>query len=74
MKIDFDFDGENKYLTIYGVKYNLEVFKIFAEPEKGHTYKFERDGEVVTVTDLGPELETACLAPAQPITRNYERR
>ena len=46
--------GDLDQLEIEGVRYSAELFRVFAAPDPGKFYRFERAGGAVTVTDCGP--------------------
>ena len=44
-------------ISIFGVKYSLEIFRHFAQPDPDKLYGFKREGDTVIVEAFSTDLE-----------------
>lgn len=47
-----DYDPERDRVTINGITYSGEFFRVFAEPEGQVYYRIGREGDTVTITKV----------------------
>lgn len=57
MELEFHYDKIRDVLTVAGVQYSGQFFRSFSCPNPTKLYRIEKDGDVVTISEVAIETQ-----------------